>query len=147
MNEYKDLPIFKGAKEMPKAQKPRGPFICSKQIALNEEEIKLLSKDPKFSVLNKLSRIDFLLELERMNSKHRYKRGAYTDKKKEGEKVAVVESEVVKRRLLESGESSKLDPELERKKEVKRLWLESKDRYVFDPISKTINFDKKHATE
>ena len=32
MSEYKDLPIFKGAKGMPKAQKPRGPFICSKQI-------------------------------------------------------------------------------------------------------------------
>ena len=145
MMEFKDFPIFKTAKDLPKAAKPTGPFVCSKDIVLGQGEITLLSRDPKFSVINKQSRLDFILELEKMLSKHRYKRYKYN--KEEMEKIRTVVSESVAELRNKLTMDKITDAEAERKKEINRIWCDSKDRYVFDPISKAINFNDRKATD
>ena len=82
MQEFKDISIFKTPKDLPEPCPPLGPFICATTVNLNEDEKKILSKDPKYSLIRKIERMNFLLELEKMLSKHRYNRIDLPDKNK-----------------------------------------------------------------
>ena len=68
LKDYKDLTIFKPADSFPKKAKPVGPFICNPNIKLSTNEIKLLSKQPKFSARGNTSDLEILTEIERMNN-------------------------------------------------------------------------------
>ena len=72
LGEFCPLSIFGTASELPKPEKPLGPYICSKTIKLTAGEIRFLSKDPKFSLKSDPSRLTFVTEIERMNSKQRW---------------------------------------------------------------------------
>ena len=63
--------IFKHPKDFLKKNDPLGPFICDSSIKLSDDELKVLSKQPKFSIMGDVSRVDMLLETERMLGKHR----------------------------------------------------------------------------
>ena len=51
---------------------PLGPFICDKSIKLSENELLLLSRGPKFMVLEDLSAEEFEIDVEKMVAKKKY---------------------------------------------------------------------------
>ena len=69
LSAYRQLNIFKHPKDFPKKNDPLGPFICDLSIKLSDDELKVLSKQPKFSIMGDVSRVDMLLETERMLGK------------------------------------------------------------------------------
>ena len=152
MKEYNNLPIFRTARDMPLPQKPVGPFICSKDIKLSDNEIKLLSKDPKYSVIKQSSRMEFLLELERMLSKHRYRRKKKDTEKRGVEKIKTVVNEGLRNLLDQMKTDGKTDEELSTGKEnrlsdMKRIWNECKGKYIFNPLKNEIDFNERRATD
>ena len=82
LNKYSSLSIFKKSNELAKPLPTMGPFICDSSIALNKEELAILSKDPKFSIACEPDEMTFKIEYERALAKHRYNEGT---KKKEEE--------------------------------------------------------------
>ena len=52
-------------------QKPLGPMICDKNISLSENEIKLLSRGPKYMVRDELALEDFMIELKKLVAKQK----------------------------------------------------------------------------
>ena len=88
---YDGLHVFRDPKDFPKKNKPLGPFICDAKIKLSEDELKILSKQPKFSIMGDKKRTDMLLESEKMLGKHRFKDGPLNRKKK---KSLVTESAI-----------------------------------------------------
>ena len=52
--------------------KPLGPFNCSKEIKLSENELKVLSRGPKFMVRDCPTKEEFDIEVERMIVKNKY---------------------------------------------------------------------------
>ena len=54
-------------------EEPLGPFICDKNLVFSKNELKLLSRGPKFMVRSDLSVEDFDVELEKMVVKKRLK--------------------------------------------------------------------------
>ena len=57
---------------VPTIDPPLGPMICHPSINLNKEELAVLNRGPKFMVRNRVSRSDFLLEVEKGIVKHKY---------------------------------------------------------------------------
>ena len=53
---------------------PIGPMICDKNIKLDEDELKLLTKGPKFMKRNDIDINEFVVEVEKMIVKHEYNR-------------------------------------------------------------------------
>ena len=72
LKEYSPLPVFGGPKDLPKREEPTGPFICSKSLKLSKQEYQILSKDPKYSLMQDCDRDTFSLESERMLAKNRF---------------------------------------------------------------------------
>ena len=72
MKDYKDLNIFRTPKELPKKNVPLGLCIYNKDKELSNDEMKILSKQPKFSIIGNVARTDMLLEKGRMLGKHRF---------------------------------------------------------------------------
>ena len=83
LSEFVGLSIFGFSNDIPKPSPPIGPCICEKTIKLSKDELSVLNKDPKFSVCKPVSKISFLTEVERMSSKHRYRRNIKRKKMKE----------------------------------------------------------------
>ena len=72
MSEYAQLPVFGTPQDLPKAQTPTGPYLCDNKIKLSKQELLILSKDPKYSLLEEIDERNFKLELERMVAKNRF---------------------------------------------------------------------------
>ena len=87
---YKDLTIFKPSSEFPKPMKSVGPFICDKKIKLSGDEVRILSKQPKFSVRENMNEIEMLAEAERMLAKHRMNESTYRKKREKEENLKAV---------------------------------------------------------
>ena len=51
LQEFSTTSIFNSPEDLPNPIKPSGPFVTSKDIKLTKSEIKLLSKDPKYSLV------------------------------------------------------------------------------------------------
>ena len=64
-----ELEVFNS---VPVVEPPLGPLVCHPSIALSEEELAVLNRGPKFMVRNKVSKSDFLLEVEKGIVKHKY---------------------------------------------------------------------------
>ena len=55
LKEYGQLRIFSSSEKFPKKETPKGPFIGSKNIVLSDGERKVLSRDPKYSLRQKVN--------------------------------------------------------------------------------------------
>ena len=53
-------------------EEPLGPMVCDPNIALSENEKKLLSRGPKYMVRKELSLEDFTVEMEKMVAKQKF---------------------------------------------------------------------------
>ena len=64
--------LFMAEQANVKPEDPLGPFNCSKDIRLSENELKLLSRGPKFMVRECPTKEDFDIEVEKMIVKNKY---------------------------------------------------------------------------
>ena len=85
LSEFGGLSVFGLQCRIPKPVPPIGPCCCDKKIKLSKDELAVLNKDPKFSVCKPISKTAFSTEVERMLSKHRYRKNV--EKKKERKSV------------------------------------------------------------
>ena len=77
--EYEQLKLLDGPDNLPKPLPPVGPFVCHPGIKLTKEELRILNKDPKFSLMPVSEKVEFSLENEKSLAKFRF--GKQVDKK------------------------------------------------------------------
>ena len=135
LQSYSELSIFRGPNHLPKPEPALGPFICDRNLQLSNDELLILSKTPKFSVRGEVSKRDMLIEIERMLSKHRYCRGRIVKRKLNGKKVEKKPPETI---LLETG--NRLDT-------LANIWVQNKDRLIYNELEGTINFTSRRLTD
>ena len=128
LREYSDLPLFGRPNELPNKEEPLGPFICDPNIKLDKDEINLLNKDPKYSLMQKTENAEFNTEVDRSLCKHRYGRGE-KEKSKRKEKMGTGANKTV-------DDNSSVD-----------AWNSVKHRYIYDPFKKSINFNYRRPTD
>ena len=141
LKEYKDLPVFGTSKDLPAPQAPTGPFICDKGIKLTKQELTVLSKDPKFSLMEECTEDIFKLEMERSFAKNRFNN--YQNDTSNRVKIGA--------QLTEKG-----GREIEQHKKIvhkdlatlkKEQWAEVSHRYIYDPFLKSIDFSHRRPTD
>ena len=116
-DQYKELRIFKGEEIKPEPLKPQ--VVASKDLTLDEDEILILSKGPKFTLRNILDRQTYLEELEKSFIKEKYNRIG----KEETDGIVVEESE-----------------------DEDSAWLEKKLSMIYDFEDKTVDFGRSKPT-
>ena len=124
MGEFGKLRIFKGITIQPEARKPP---VTSKKVTLSEDELTVLSKNPKFAVRAMMSKERYMAEYEKGLCKKKY-----SDIGKEEKDGKTVEEEPVDeddKRIMKEAE-----------------WQEVKSELVYDFESKEINFGNQKAT-
>ena len=125
LKEYSSLPIFETPRDLPQKEPPRGPFIADSSLKFSDGELKLLSRDPKYSLMMEVDELEFVTESERMLSKHRYGVGCINSDAKTG--------------LLGKKETPV--------KTLHSMWMDSRHKYIFDPFKRSINFNHRRATD
>ena len=75
---------------MPRPERTTGPCICEQKLKFSKDELRILNEHPKFSIFKPLSKISFLTEVERMSSKHRYRRN---NKKREKKQERIIQQQ------------------------------------------------------
>ena len=72
LDEFSTAAIFDSPEDLPTPIAPLGPYVTSAEIKLTENEKKLLSRDPKYSLIYPPDRTSVSIEIERMNTKVRF---------------------------------------------------------------------------
>ena len=67
LQEFSTTSIFNAPEDLPKKLPPLGPYVTDENIVLSTAERKLLSKDPKFSLVFPPDRMKLAIEIERLN--------------------------------------------------------------------------------
>ena len=151
LSRFSSLSIFKRKEELPKPQKPLGPFVCSDEISLSRDEVAVLSRDPKFSICTDVSDFDFNVELERMLSKHRINEGITIEKNRKKKSVKTLSTDEQAsdvRAIFDIDPDMKLhDNETDRLEKINKIFNENRKRKIFDPFRKTINFNERRVTD
>ena len=140
LKDYSDLSIFGPPSNLPPKQAPLGPYICDDSIILSEGERRVLSKDPKYSLMMECSEEEFDTESERALAKHRYGIGQEGDKneKKGTERIT---------QECSGGQENNTDEKLDRMETLKALWQDSRHRHIYNPFEKTVNFRYRRPTD
>ena len=84
LQEFSTTCIFDAPEDFPKPIAPLGPFVTSDKIKLTNSEKKLLSKDPKYSLVFPPTKMKLAIEIERMNAKIRFNSGRKRRNEKKG---------------------------------------------------------------
>ena len=157
-HQQRNLSIFGRPKDLPRPVPPTGPYICEQKLEFSKDELQILNKDPKFSICKPLSKIKFLTEVERMSSKHRYRRNIKQKEEKEnklsqhlktistpvntGEKnwYGLVVDDTEKEETDDpdpknAGAQAKALKEEQRQARISELWNETKERYTYNPTT------------
>ena len=150
---YRELDIFKNPDQLPLPQRPLGPYICKKDIKLSDDEILILQKEPKFSIRKHVNKRDFQVETEKMLCKHRNQHPKPRNEAgkldhwvsdKTGDNGP---SEENRRRKREEALKEDDRKNKQREKKIREIWNKSKNRYVYNPIEKSISFSKRRPTD
>ena len=164
LKEYASLPIFKLPVDMPKPQELVGPFICHPGIKLDQNELKILKKDPKFSLMDKCDKETFMVENELSIAKHRYglQESKYDQKK---DKIVCVPQTPNNNKERYSPDINGVDEysdknsgvdeysdknnvdEYSDTKQLETLWAKESHRFPFDPFSKGLDFRFRRPTD
>ena len=142
MMDLKELSIFKSNKDLPNKESPIGPFICDKDIKLSKDELRVLVRDPKYSVIKRPKQEEFHIEVEKSLCKHRY--GANNRKKERCTLSEILRNQSEgKQKIIGRGKIT----EEERKREINKKWAESKHKYVFDPLTRIVDFSDRRPSD
>ena len=141
MEQYSELSIFGLAHDLPRPEKSLGPYICDKNLVLSKGEHNLLSLDPKFNLTFEPTNYAFQVELERMVAKHRMSQYKNTRATKLSEQLGVGSNRIETELVTESVEKNiRLD-------RLNNIFHETKNSYIYNPIDKTVCFNKRKATD
>ena len=139
LEDFCQLSIFGDQSDLPKPLPPKGPFVCNKKICLNKNELKILSKDPKFSVRGKLNRQKHLTEVERMTSKHRYNASSQR-------KNALKEKTAARNNTLLQDLGEVDFAEIDRIDNLYNMFQDIKGGHIYDPVERNIDFNSRRAS-
>ena len=142
---YSSLTIFGTPETLPKKRKAMGPFICKKNIILTKNELKILSKDPKYNLLIEPTEIQVKTEVERSLCKHRFNESS---KNQEARLSEVLDAAgVLNGPSGVTIENKQQREETERLDEIYNIFKKNEGRYVFNPITRKINFNSRRASD
>ena len=147
LSEFSDLSIFKTPRDLPAKQVPVGPFLCSPHIKLDDNEKKLLSRDPNYSINKHCDMLTFNMELERGLGKHRYnEHGKKTEKKKLHNIITLDPGDNDDRTRVVTGnkDDAKNDDRMEK---LRQIWKKEAHRHTFDPFNNTVSFSQRRPTD
>ena len=155
LGEFSTLTIFGTPGELPKPAEPKGPFICDSNIKLTKFQKLLLSREPKYSLIKEPSEMQFKIEIERMNSKHRWNEQAKENREKQNNALNKITSEegILLSKCTSKPEYTPLashDRGEIKKNELNVLcerFEDVKERFTFNPLRKSLNFNKKRVTD
>ena len=169
LQEFSTSCIFNAPEDLPAPVAPLGPFLTSKDIKLSKGEKKLLSKDPKFSLVFPPTVMKLSTEIERMNAKTRYNNKTEKfEPTSNHEKVMDVTGKEKRCRITDTkgnpidwngyvgqGEIEDHKPELMlealRNRDIDddtaKLFMKCKDRFIYNPVSNHIDFTTRRATD
>ena len=139
LKEYSGLSVFGLPSNLPARQASLGPFICDNSIRLTEGERKVLSRDPKYSLMTDCSSEDFDTESERSLAKHRYGTAVKNEREKK-EKKRISDA-------TKTPQKGNSETEKNREDTLKHIWEESKHRHIFDPFTKVVDFSNRRPTD
>ena len=156
LGEFSTLTIFGSPGDLPRPAVPRGPFICDHKIKLTKHQRMLLSREPKFSLVNEPTEMQFKTEIERMTTKHRMNEHAKNKKKtkidtalanmKFNDNGTMSPRDINPREKHSPPVNEKIIEDNEREVLYKKF-EETKARFIFNPLKKTLNFNKKRVTD
>ena len=135
LDKYKNLKVFNGPNSLPSAVPTLGPFLCDKSINLSKEELIVLNKDPKYSLVYEPTELKFITELERMGAKYRYNENSRNAKKTRASTAMRLDVNT------ENGIPN------ERIARLNEIFVEKQNKFIFNPIKKSIGFNKRGASD
>ena len=147
LQDFSTSSIFNAPEDLPDPIQPMGPFITSSDIKLSESEKNLLSKDPKYSLVYPPTKLNFATEIERMNAKVRYNDNSnkFSEKKKSLNRITDCNGMPIN---WPKGEAKYTGSDVKNNGEtLGDMFRECKDRFVFNPLDKTIDFSTQRATD
>ena len=166
LQEFSTVSIFNAPEDLPEIKPPLGPYVTSKNIKLSKGELKLLSRDPKYSLIFPPNRTKMSIEIERMNSKIRYNDGRknnttgcsfstcksrlrITDKDGEPIEWNVSKKDDIKnmKNIKEITNPGGSDIENMLGDTLGQLFVECRDSQVYDPVENYIDFSTRRATD
>ena len=137
-----DVNVFKPNQTSMKVEDPLGPFICDPTVKLDENELLILAKGPKYMVRGELDASDFNLEIEAMVAKKKYDtmfNGEDDCSNTTDHSIEQPQVQLSCNQLNESGRESNRVKIDKIAKESNILWEENVGRMVYDYKSKTLN--------
>ena len=151
LKEYGGLSIFGTPKDLPVKQDLSGPFICHPSIVLSDGEMAILSRDPKFSIMKGVNKLDFLTEIERGLTKHRFNEHMNSSKlrKKKKGSIKVDFSDCQADCGGKIGKSEQCSDVAKPDGDylLGQLWEDESHSYVYDPFNKEVDFSKRRPTD
>ena len=152
LEEISTCIVFNAPEDFPTPRKPLGPFITTKDITLSDGERDLLSKDPKYSLVYPPTKMKIATEVERMNSKIRYDNKPSSVNKKEeviNKLPRITDEKGIPidwngKKVKNDSDSPSIDGVEDT---LAELFNECKNRYVFNPVEKSIDFSGRRATD
>ena len=125
-----------------KPEEPAKPFICDPTIKLDENELAILAKGPKFMIREELTTSEFNLELETMIAKKKYDSLFEDDCQNEN---GANEHRSNEQLTVKNGGSLNFkDTNL--KQSTVMVWEENSGKMLYDMKSKTLNLANMQAT-
>ena len=138
-----EVNVFKDSGTELGKEESLGPMVCDDSLKFNSDEMKVLSRGPKFMVRNELEFEDFNVEVEKMLFKQRF------DEMDQGKDdcVTVSQQNQVASTAAESTVRTRLDNlNLNVKANESFAWEENAGNMVFNCKSKTLDLGNLRAT-
>ena len=142
-----DVNVFLENQHSMSVQESEGPFICDSSIPLSQNELKLLSRGPKFMIREEIDSESFEIELEKMVAKEKF-----NDNFSEGKddcSMNVLGEErgngSATRTTNQTGQASKMLSDKE-SKDWDLLWEENSTQMVYNLKDNTLDLGNLRAT-
>ena len=163
LHEFSTTSIFNSPEDLPDRVDPLGPYITSGEIQLTAGEKQLLSRDPKYSIVFPPDRMKLSIEIERMNAKVRYDDNSKKRKKdmncpqrgEQKDRITNPDGDPIE---WNSKKNHKNDATVQKRSDdvnydnilgdtLGQLFTDCKDRYVYNPVTDSIDFTPRRATD
>ena len=132
-------------------EEPKGLWICHDSLKFDNDELKLLSRGPKFMVREELSSVDFNVELEKMVAKKNFDYNSNKDDCPTGqltgqENTAVLDKSATRSSNTVNGNVNSSENKVDSKLNLDELWEEHAGGMVYNMKSKALDLGNLAAT-
>ena len=138
--------IFSASQAEVEPQEPLGPFICDPTIKLSPNELKILSRGPKFMVREDLNNNDFDLEVEKMIVKQKYHRAFNEDDLSELSDYSKTPAPDIGSNGANQTCQGAISSKNLGEHDLNCKWQELSGQFVYNEVDKVINLGNMKAT-